>query len=254
MVSLHADNWKIDGIKGILFDKDGTIIDSHIYWGRIIERRAASIIRFFSLGDELFGDLCLTMGYSTKERRLRPEGPIALVSREEVIGILHKFLLSKGAPSSEAMLSELFIKEHEAFAKDLFRYIHLLPGVREFLIQLKKYSIKMAVVTTDTVVNTHEILRHLEIDDLFDVVIGKESTKEPKVTGIPAREALRLLNLMPDDAVCLGDAPMDIIMAKQSGLKAGIGVATGQLSYDILKKHSPYAASSLSEIKISYHV
>lgn len=253
MVSLHADNWKIDGIKGILFDKDGTLIDSHIYWGRIIERRAVSIIKFYSLSDDAFPGLCLAMGYSLENKKLRPEGPIALVSREGVIDILQEYLLSKGVPSSKSTLSDLFVKEHEAFMDELFNYIKELPGVRKFLMELKRYSIKTAVVTTDTIRNTHEILRYLEIDDLFDVVIGKESTKEPKITGIPANEALRLLNLRPDEVVCIGDAPMDLIMAQKSGLKEGIGVASGQIGYEALKEHSPFVASSMQELEISYH-
>lgn len=252
MISLHADNWKIDSIKGILFDKDGTLIDSHIYWGRIIERRAMSIIRHYSLSNALFADLCLTMGYSIEIRRLRPEGPIALVSREEVIDILHEFLLARQISSSKAVLSDIFVREHEAFMEELLNYIKVLPGIREFLLRLRRYSIKTAVVTTDTIINTHEILRYLEMDNLFDVVIGKESTIEPKITGIPAREALRLLNLKPEEVVCIGDAPMDIIMAQKSNLKCGIGIATGQIGYEVLKEYSPFVANSMQNIEITY--
>ncbi len=251
MVSIATDQWKLDGINGVLFDKDGTLIDSHVYWGRIIERRVKAIIKYYSLQDILFSDLCLTMGYSLAKKKLVPEGPIALVSREEVIEILNCYLASMGVNSSEEVISGIFVKEHEAFMDEIFDYIKILPGVVEFLAHLKKHAVKTAVVTTDVIKNTHETLRYLKIDSFFDAVLGKESFSEPKVTGIPAIEALRLLGLKQEEAVCIGDAPMDLIMAKKGGLKAGIGVVTGQIEHHVLEQYSPYITSSMRDLRIN---
>lgn len=250
MISLSANNWRLNDISGVLFDKDGTLIDSHVYWGRIIERRSAAIIDYYDLGKDLFSDLCLSMGYCCSDRKLRPEGPIALVSREEVIDVVMAFLQSRLIVPSAEVLSELFVREHEAFLEEIFEYIHILPGVMDLLEQLKKHGVKTSVVTTDTVINTNETLRYLGIESLFAAVIGKESTKEAKATGVPAIAALKLLELNADQVVCIGDAPMDLIMAQQSELKAGIGVATGQITSTELLNHSQYVVASLQELKI----
>lgn len=250
MISLSADNWRINSISGVLFDKDGTLIDSHAYWGRIIERRSAAIIDYYNLSKGLFAELCLAMGYCCDDRRLRPEGPIALVSREEVIDVVMTFLQPRSITPSAEVLSELFVREHEAFLKEIFEYIHILPGVRDLLEQLKQHGIKTAVVTTDTVINANETLRYLGLDALFDAVIGKESTKEAKASGIPAIAALKMLELNADQVVCVGDAPMDLIMAQKSVLKAGIGVATGQITSSELLNYSQYVTTSLQKLKI----
>lgn len=254
MVSITTKEWKIDNIEGVLFDKDGTLIDSHIYWGRIIERRSNAIIKYYSLSNSLFYDLCLTMGYSVEKKELVPEGPIALVSREEVIQILNRFLISIGIHSTIKEISELFNTEHEAFINEILDYIKFLPNVKDFLIGLKHHDIRTAIITTDSVKNTKEILRHFEIDFLFNIVIGKESTKESKITGIPAVKALQLLGLKQEETVCIGDAPMDLIMAKNSGLKAGIGVATGQIKYHDLQRYTPYVILSMNELKVADYI
>lgn len=250
MISVYADNWRLNGISGVLFDKDGTLMDSHVYWGRIIERRAAAIIDFYNLSKDLFAELCLSMGYCLSNRRLRPEGPIALVSREEVIEVVIAFLQTRSVTASAKVLSELFVREHEAFLEEIFDYIRILPGVRDLLVQLKQHGVKTAVVTTDTVRNTGEILRYLELDDLFAAVVGKESTEEPKITGVPAIAALKMLDLQADQVVCIGDAPMDLIMAQKSDLKAGIGVATGQITSAALRDYSPYNVASMEQLTI----
>lgn len=254
MISFFTDDWRVQGISGVLFDKDGTLMDSHVYWGRIIERRAAAIIDHYGLAGDLFADLCKAMGFSLDRRLLLPEGPIALVSREEVLDIVASFLCSRGGHASVNVLSELFVREHEAFLEEIYNYSNILPGVTDLLLLLKDCGVKTAVVTTDTVKNTEEILRYLGLDTLFAAVIGKESTKEPKVTGVPALAALKMLDVQADQAVCIGDAPMDLIMAQKSGLKAGIGVATGQITSAVLQNYTPYCAASMQEFKIGPNI
>lgn len=250
MVSLRTSTWNIDHIQAVLFDKDGTLIDSHLYWGRIIERRAVAIIEYYRLDRNMFADACRTMGYDISAKKLLPEGPIALVSREEVIKIVERFLLDKEITAGKQEIASIFIREHEIFLSELLEYTRILPGVRPLLDQLKKHKVKTAVVTTDALQNTQEMLSYLELASLFDVVIGKESTAEPKITGVPAHAALQQLGISADRTICVGDAPMDLIMARNSGLKAGVGVTTGQLPASFLVEHSPYLVASLSEISV----
>jgi phosphoglycolate phosphatase len=250
MITIQTDVWKVSGVNGVLFDKDGTLIDSHLYWGRIIERRAHAIIHYFSQRSDLYPDLCNAMGYSLTAQKLRPEGPIALVSREEVIHTVDAFLAQQGIPSTPEILSDLFVKEHKLFLAELFEYIELLPSVLKLLASLKEHSVKTAVVTTDAIANTEAALRHLHIDHYFDAVIGKESTDEPKITGKPAQKALHILGLAPEESICIGDAPMDLIMAKKSDLKAGIGIASGQIGLNELRKYTPYVSMTMGSLSI----
>ena len=79
---------EITGIKGIIFDKDGTLTNSNIFWSEIIKRRSLEIINFTKLDVSHFSYLCKIMGLDLESNLLLPEGPIALKSRKEVIRIL----------------------------------------------------------------------------------------------------------------------------------------------------------------------
>lgn len=252
MSIIQTMNWKVSGIRGVLFDKDGTLIDSHVYWGRIINRRAKAIISLYALDPTELTGLAFAMGYDSQAGGLRPEGPIALVSREEVIAVVERYLVERGITTSAKELSALFSREHEAFLPEVPEYLRLLPGVPSILYDLKQNGARIAVVTTDTISNTQTMLEHFQLSEYVDVVVGKESTSEPKITGAPAIEAVRQLKLAVEDVVSVGDAPMDLIMAEKSGLKAGIGVASGQLGLDVLGEYSPYLAHSLTELLIDH--
>lgn len=251
MITITAANWQIDNITGVLFDKDGTLIDSHLYWGRIIQRRAQAIIQYYGLSNDLFPSLTLVMGFDLSSGRLRPEGPIALVSREEVIKVVQLYLEGLEVSSKEEQIEKLFLQEHEAFMKEIHNYICLLPGVLPFLEELSGHNVKLAVVTTDSIKNTQESLEYSQIAKYFHCVVGKESVKEIKATGIPAQEAMRLLNVLAETTVCIGDAPMDLLMAQNSGCKAGIGVCTGQLQKGSLEPYSHYVVDGFNQLSIT---
>ena len=250
MISLFTSSWKIDSIEAILFDKDGTLIDSHLYWGRIIEKRSHALIKTFDLKDQMHLLLCKKMGYSLEKKRLLPEGPIALVSREKVIEILVNFIIEQGVPVTCSEVDKLLIEIHSDFLKEINEYIKILPGVEDFLKKIKDRGIKTAVVTTDSIKNTKETMRLLNIDKYFDLLLGKEATPLPKTSGKPALIALEQLGVEAVRAIAMGDAPMDITMAKRAKLKAAVAVALGQVPFEKLKEETIYVVNDYNELNI----
>jgi phosphoglycolate phosphatase len=251
MVKIVHKNWDLDDIEGVLFDKDGTLIDSHIYWGRIIERRASAVIEYFNIDQSFFYRMFLALGYDCNEKKLLEQGPIALVSREQVIESFLRFLALENIVKADFIeISDIFTAEHKCFQQEIFNYINLLPGVIPVLEKLKEHGAKLTIVTSDSIINTEETIKYLKIEKYFDLIIGKESKKEPKHTGIPALEAIKQLGLEKEKTIAIGDAPMDIFMANNSKLKAGVGISTGQVKYEKLSEYTKYLAGSLKEIDI----
>ena len=45
MINIRSNKFLFKSIEGVIFDKDGTITDSHIYWSMIISMRTPEIIK-----------------------------------------------------------------------------------------------------------------------------------------------------------------------------------------------------------------
>lgn len=251
MVEISSGKWKINKINAVLFDKDGTFIDSHHYWGAIIVARSLAIRDMFGLDDNSLEGLEHSMGFCRRTSRLLPTGPIALVSREEVINHVMRHLARQNVKAVFEDVARLFSEVHKKMLGRIDESVRLLQGARPLFDALQKKGIPMAVVTTDSVDNTQAILANLKLDAYFSAVVGKESSKKSKETGEPALVALRELRVAATEAICIGDAPMDIWMAQNSGCRGCIGVATGQISPNELLKHTPYVVSSLSELSVA---
>lgn len=249
-ITLKSPRWEIKNVEAVFFDKDGTLIDSHLYWGRIIEKRSRALIKNSNLDDSYHEALCNLMGFSLNKRKLLPDGPIALVSREEVINIVYRYFIKNNFKTSEQEITDIFSDVHSDFINEIYDYIKILPNVSEILTLLKKREIKTAIITTDSVNNTKKIMEFLGLEPYFDMLVGKETCPFPKISGIPAIMAINSLNVKADKTVCIGDAPMDIIMSKNANLIAGIGVALGQTPYDKLLMETDYVLYDYSELAI----
>ena len=173
---------------------------------------------------------------------------MALVGREKVIAAVLGFLLKHGAHVAASEIETLFAEVHKEFRKEAPGFLRVLPGVEKLLKALKGQNVRMAVVTSDAVANTREVLDSLGLLSFFSVVIGRESTKEPKESGVPAKIAVSQMGSETGKVIVIGDAPVDLVMAQQASLKAGVAVSTGQVPYENLCVLTPFALHGFDEL------
>jgi len=251
-INIKTPKWDIENVECVLFDKDGTLIDTHIYWGKIIEMRSHALIKKLNLTKSFqnHNTLCQLMGYSLENKMLLPEGPIGLVDRDRVIKIIYNFFDARNIKISKYEIEFLFIDVHSNFINEIYDYIEIIPGAMDVLIYLKENGIKTAIITADSVNNTKKFINYFKLNSFFDLLIGRETIPYSKLSGIPAISAINTLNVEPENTVCIGDAPVDIIMSRKAELKAGIGIATGQTSYNKLLAETKYVINNYNEMVV----
>jgi len=249
MIKLVSKDWIIENVETVLFDKDGTFIDLHYFWGKMTEMRAKEVIKRFCLSESHFAPICEILGYDVISKKMYSDGITALYSRVKIIEIFVEKMKDFQVFTTEAEIVEIFDYVSEEFYKRINEYTKPIDESIEFIKELYSKGVKLGIVTSDSVESTNITLKYFGWEYLFDVVIGRESSKETKESGVPSKLALDKLNAKLDSTIMIGDAPMDSISAQNAGITRTVLVATGQVGVNELKLHSPFVLESLGDLE-----
>ena len=180
-------------IDTIIFDLDGTLIDTEKYY-RIFWPKALAVF-----------------GYTMSDEQ-------ALTMR------------SLGRPFAEAHLKEMFGSEIDYYAvkdkrKELMEVcldengIELKPGVVDLLLWLKEHNYRTAIATATDLDRTTKYLEQLGIIEYFDEIISATMVKEGKPSPDVYLYACEQMNRKPEECFAVEDSPNGVISAYRAGCK-----------------------------------
>ena len=249
--SIKHSSFFISGIDHIIFDKDGTLTDSHLYWSAIIKLRSEVICQYFKLDpDKYLVPIQKQLGLSSSNR-LSPEGPIGLKSRQYVVNHVVAFLDAYSIATDFSEIDHLFQIANTRVSSLSNSHIRLLPDVLDFLNKCLDSNILLSLATSDSYENTTYVLSHLGLNSFFgDCIVCGDSGFGEKTSGQPAKHLCSLHDCSTLSTISIGDAPMDRTMALNGDLNSHILVSTGQLSFSSLVSVSPHVCNNLSELMI----
>lgn len=229
MSLLHVND-QIIPCKGILFDKDGTLLDLLATWGTWAEIVLNGMEDHLTIiGTGFVSDRTQVLGTEHdavgKLTGYDPAGPLTMATEEESYGILAWQLYVAGVPWNEAVTRVKSITKEAMNELRRRRYAKPLPGLLSFLQQCTEATLKLGVVTSDGAKTTKEHLEWLGIDGYFDSVV----TRDRVTNGKPAPEMAELacyeLGLNPEETVIIGDSNADMQLGKGAGLLRTIGIS-----------------------------
>jgi phosphoglycolate phosphatase len=101
----------------------------------------------------------------------------------------------------------------------------LIKGTEEAVKKAHEFA-SLGIVTTKTSLYTKEILEHFNLLKFFKTVIGREDVKNPKPHPDPILKALSLLNADNKNAWIIGDTILDLMAARDANINS-VGVLCG---------------------------
>lgn len=178
--------------KAVLWDLDGTLIDSEPYWMR-----------------------------SERELAERHDGRWTEDDAKAIVGMSlkdsSKIIAEKLGISlpSEQLINELT----DSVTSQLEREIPWRPGAQELLRELKRKGVKTALVTMSLRRMALQVVENIPFQ-AFDVVVAGDDVIHGKPHAEPYLKAASLLGVDPRDCVAFEDSISGILSAEAAGTKA----------------------------------
>jgi phosphoglycolate phosphatase len=194
--------------KAVLFDLDGTLIDSY--------PAIAASVNHVRAGHGL------------------PPLPEAEVRRH--VGRGPAELLQRTVERGDVQANVLAYRAHHPSV--LREGTRLMPGAGEALRTLHERGLRVGVCSNKPARFSREIVSFLGVSDCVDVLLGPEDVARPKPAPDMIEVALARLGVGRDQALYVGDMTVDIETARAAGVRVWV-VATGSDDSAALDRAGP---------------
>jgi phosphoglycolate phosphatase len=216
---MREDPGRFSEVRVLIFDLDGTLIDSKLDLALSVNATLAELERAPLEHDLIFSYV--------------GQGAPTLIARA----------LGEGASDTECRRGlEFFIKYYSAHKLD---NTVLYPGVRETIAALNGFS--MAVLTNKPVRVSRAILEGLGVATHFRFVYGGNSFERKKPDPVGVDSILREMGAAPEEAMIVGDSEIDVQTARNAGTWV-CGVTYGFGSHRLTEYPPDLLVDNLTEL------
>ncbi len=193
-------------IKALLFDCDGTLVDSETLSAGATDYAFRRILK----------------------RPLTEEESKRLLGRP-ANKILEEWFQETG--------KEIFEEATNYFVETMNK-VKPYDGIEDMLHFFSR-KLRMAIVSSSSKEIVMRMLIATKLSSYFEFIVGHEDTDKHKPNPEPILEAIKRLKIKHDECIYIGDQPYDIMAAREAGVKV-IGVTWGSGNREILESYEPH--------------
>ena len=221
-------------IKGIIFDKDGTLFDFNATWGcwtggLIAEECGDDTVLQQALAAELAFDL--------QSQRFEKHSIVIASTAEEVADVILPYLPDT-TPS--ALIDRMNARAAQA------PQVEAAP-LKTFLADLKSRGFVLGVATNDSEMPARAHLDQAGISDQFDFIAGYDSGYGGKPAPGQLIGFCNHTGLAPAECIMVGDSTHDLMAGRAAGMRC-VGVLTGMAEANELAPHADVVLPSIAEL------
>lgn len=225
-------------IKGILFDKDGTLIDFQKTWHAVAVRMALRAAE----GDQARADLLMeAAGYDFARKGFKADSIFAAGTNADIVELWYPRLKGEKRDARIAEFDTITAEQGALQAVPL-------AGARETVATLHGRGFRLGLATNDSTSGAEKTLSALGIAQMFDAAYGYDAVANPKPAPDAVYAFCDLTGLKPSQIAMVGDNRHDLVMARAAGAGLAVGVLSGTGTREALAPLAHVVLDSVADL------
>jgi phosphoglycolate phosphatase len=225
-------------IRGVLFDKDGTLIAVDDTWVPIYRRILAELFGTDAEGADL---LLERAGFDRVSGKFRPGSVLAGGTTRELVEIWWPGLDAEGIEAKIRVLD----RDYAHLVREMLT--PLMP-LEPILAELRAMGLKLGVATNDSHVSATGHMAHIGVIEHFEDIIASDTVPVPKPSGNMIRRFAEITGLAAREIAMVGDNPHDMEEARNGGAGLAIAVLSGSAGASDIAHLADHTIASVAEL------
>jgi phosphoglycolate phosphatase len=225
-------------IRGILLDKDGTVVD---YWRTWLPVNRAAALHAALGDDALAAELLRLAGHDPETDRITPGAPLAA---GDFMDIARAF----AAHPDVAAASELVTGIERVFLQGAAAHSVLVDGARAAITALRRRGFRLGIATNDSAAGIEASLAQHGILNCFEFAAGFDSGYGAKPDPRMALAFCEAVGMAPQEVAVVGDAVHDLAMGRAAGVGLTVGVLSGTSGREDLAGLADVIVAGIAEL------
>ena len=159
-------------------------------------------------------------------------------------------------PTEDVILKQICPDEYESARRDYYSYYkdnhsiaQLYDGIKSLIIEIKSSDILLSIFTGKGRTSALITLDEYGLTDYFDMIVSGDDVANHKPSPEGIVMFLQQYNLNPKDVLMIGDAPSDIIAARECGVEIASVVWDSYAEDEVRKLNSKNIFHSVAELR-----
>jgi phosphoglycolate phosphatase len=220
LVTIRCQEAIFQGVEAVIFDKDGTLADSHHFLLKLAQQRIHLVCQQVPNLQEP-----LEQAFGVQANQISPAGLMAVGTRRENEVAAAAFITATGLEWSKSLT--IAQQTFETADRQMGRkadFTPLFDGGTELLKNLHRAGLKLGILSADTTLNVQDFVQRYNLAPYLDLQQGTDegvSKPDPQLFW----QACSALAVSPAKTLMVGDSSADVQMAKAAGA-IGCALAT----------------------------
>ena len=226
-------------IKGLLFDKDGTLFDFSASWSAVVSHTIRELARSDAEADAMATDV----GFDRRNNLFLPGSIIVAGAVRESAEIWASYRPDLGVTFIEDLANRV---ADQAVAEGAL--VPAVPDFKPFLCGLKESGYVLGIATHDSESAARTQVARYNALECFAFIAGYDSGYGLKPGPGMMLAFCKATALVPSECAMIGDSIHDLGVAGASGAALAIGVLTGPAGHDDISDHADHVLGSIAEL------